>query len=47
MKWGVPTSGDSKFYIVSLKDQVNLGFHMANLSKEEQQLFEARVFTFY
>jgi uncharacterized protein YdhG (YjbR/CyaY superfamily) len=40
MKWGVPTYGDGKFYIVSLKDHVNLGFSMANLSKEEEQLFD-------
>ena len=40
MKWGVPTYGDGKFYIVSLKDHVNLGFSINNLSKEEQQLFD-------
>jgi len=40
MKWGVPTYGNGKFYIVSLKDHVNLGFSMANLSKEEEQLFD-------
>jgi hypothetical protein len=40
MKWGVPTYGEGKFYIVSLKDHVNLGFSMANLSKEEEQLFD-------
>jgi hypothetical protein len=40
MKWGVPTYGDGKFYIVSLKDHVNLGFSLANLSKEEEQLFD-------
>jgi len=40
MKWGVPTYGDGKFYIVSLKYHVNLGFSMANLSKEEEQLFD-------
>jgi hypothetical protein len=39
MKWGVPTYGEGKFYIVSLKDHVNLGFSMANLSTEEEQLF--------
>jgi hypothetical protein len=40
MKRGVPTYGDGKFYIVSLKDHVNLGFSMANLPKEEEQLFD-------
>ena len=40
MKWGVPIYGDGKFYIVSLKDHVNLGFSMNNLSKEEEQLFD-------
>jgi hypothetical protein len=40
MKWGVPTYGDGKFYIVSLKDHVNLGFSIVNLSKEEEQLFD-------
>ena len=40
MKWGVPTYGDGKYYFVSLKEHVNLGFSMTNLSKEEQQYFE-------
>ena len=40
MKWGVPTYGDGKFYIVALKDYVNLGFSMSKLSKEEEQLFD-------
>ena len=40
MKWGVPTYGESKYYFVSLKEHVNLGFSIVNLSKEEQQLFE-------
>jgi hypothetical protein len=40
MKWGVPMYGDGKFYIVSLKDHVNLGFSMANLSEEEERLFD-------
>jgi hypothetical protein len=39
MKWGVPTYAEGKYYIVSLKEQVNLGFSMINLSKEEQQGF--------
>jgi hypothetical protein len=40
MKRGVPTYGDGEFYNVSLKDHVNLGFSMAHLSKEEEQLFD-------
>jgi hypothetical protein len=40
MKWGVPTYADGKYYIVSLKEQVNLGFSMAGLSKEEIGRFE-------
>ena len=40
MRWGVPTYGEGKLYFVALKDHVNLGFSMANLSREEQQLFE-------
>jgi hypothetical protein len=40
MKWGVPTYGEGKYYFVSLKDHVNLGFSIANLSKEDQQFFE-------
>jgi hypothetical protein len=40
MKWGVPTYADGKYYIVSLKEHVNLGFSMAGLSKEEMERFE-------
>jgi hypothetical protein len=40
MKWGVPTYADGKFYIVALKDYVNLGFSLKELSKEEQKLLE-------
>jgi uncharacterized protein YdhG (YjbR/CyaY superfamily) len=40
MKWGVPTFGEGKYYFVSLKEHVNLGFSMANLSEEEKQRFE-------
>ncbi len=35
MKWGVPTFAGGKFYMVALKDHVNLGFAIAGLSKEE------------
>jgi hypothetical protein len=27
MKWGVPSFADGKFYIVALKDHVNLGYN--------------------
>lgn len=39
MKWGVPVYADGKYYIVALKDHVNLGFSLKNLSKEEKELF--------
>jgi hypothetical protein len=40
MKGGVPTYGEGKYYFVSLKEHVNLGFSMTNLSQEEQRRFE-------
>ena len=40
MKWGVPAFADGKFYIVALKDHVNLGFSSKGLSKEEIALFD-------
>jgi len=40
MKWGVPTFGNGNFYIVALKDHVNLGFSLKGLSKEEIGLFQ-------
>jgi hypothetical protein len=40
MKWGVPSYGGGKFYIVALKDHVNLGFSIKGLSKEEVALFQ-------
>lgn len=40
MLWGVPVFKDGLFYIVSLKDHVNLGFSISNLSKEEEELFQ-------
>lgn len=39
MKLGVPWY-EGKYYIVALKDHVNLGFSLKGLSKEEQELFE-------
>jgi hypothetical protein len=38
MKWGVPAY-DNKYYIVALKDHVNIGFSIKGLSKEELVLF--------
>jgi hypothetical protein len=39
MKLGVPWY-EGKYYIVALKDHVNLGFSLKGLSKNEQELFE-------
>jgi hypothetical protein len=40
MKWGVPAFADGKFYIVALKDHVNLGFAIKGLTKEDIALFD-------
>jgi uncharacterized protein YdhG (YjbR/CyaY superfamily) len=40
MKWGVPAFADGKFYIVALKDHVNLGLSSRGLTKEEMALFD-------
>jgi uncharacterized protein YdhG (YjbR/CyaY superfamily) len=40
MKWGVPTYADGKFYIVALKDHVNLGISLKGLSEKIQKLLE-------
>jgi hypothetical protein len=40
MKWGVPSYDNGKYYFVSLKTHVNLGFSIKGLSKEEIALFE-------
>jgi hypothetical protein len=40
MRWGVPTFASGKFYIVALKDHVNLGFAITGLSKDDIKLFE-------
>ena len=40
MKWGVPSFYKGSFYIVALKDHVNLGFSIKNLSAKELALFE-------
>lgn len=39
MKWGVLTYDGGTYYIVALKDHVNLGFSVAGLSAEELKLF--------
>lgn len=39
MKMGVPWY-EGKYYIVGLRDHVNLGFSLKGLSKKEQELFE-------
>jgi hypothetical protein len=40
MKWGVPVFADGKYYITALKNDVNLGFKLEGLTKEEEKLFE-------
>ena len=40
MAWGVPVFSEGKFYIAALKNQVNVGFAINGLSKEEIGLFE-------
>jgi len=39
LKMGVPWY-EGKYYIIALKDHVNLGFSLKGLSKEEIELFE-------
>jgi hypothetical protein len=40
MKWGVPTYAGGKFYLVALKDHVNMGFESKNLTPAQQKLFD-------
>lgn len=40
MRWGVPTYGGGRYYIVALKDHVNLGFSLQGLTKDEYALFD-------
>ena len=40
MKWGVPVFAGGKFYIGSLKNNVNLGFSINGLNEKEIGLFE-------
>jgi hypothetical protein len=39
MKWGVPTYDGEAYYIVALKDHVNLGFSVVGLSADEVSQF--------
>jgi len=36
----VPDFGDGKYYIVALRDHVNLGFSLKGLTKDDYGLFE-------
>jgi len=40
MKWGVPTYGGGIYYIVALKDHVNLGFSIKGLTRVDYALFD-------
>ena len=40
MRWGAPTFAGGKFYIVALKNHVNVGFAISGLNKDEIELFE-------
>jgi hypothetical protein len=40
MKWGVPAFANGNYYIVALKDHVNLGFTLKGLTKEDEKLFD-------
>ncbi len=42
MKWGVLDYGDGRYYIVALKDHVNLGFSIKGLGKDEIELFDGK-----
>ncbi len=40
MKWGVPSYADGKYYFVTLKTHVNLGFSIKGMSKDKIALFQ-------
>jgi len=40
MKWGVPAYEGGKFYVVALKDHVNLGFSLKDLPEEKQRILK-------
>ncbi len=40
MKWGVPSYANGKYYFVTLKTHVNLGFSIKGMSKDKIALFQ-------
>lgn len=40
MRWGVPTFGNGKFYVASMKNRVHVGFAITGLSEDEIKIFE-------
>lgn len=40
LKWRVPAYADGKYYIVALKDHVNLGFSIEGLSQDKITLLD-------
>ena len=40
MKWGVPAFANGNYYIVALKDHVNLGFTARGLTEQDLTLFD-------
>jgi len=40
MKWGVPVFASGKVYIVALKNHVNLGFSLNELSAQQKELLK-------
>ncbi len=40
MKWGVPSYDNGRYYFVTLKSHVNLGFSTKGLSKDNLALFQ-------
>ena len=40
MKWGVPSYRGGRYYIIALKNHVNLGFPYKGLTAEQLALFE-------
>jgi uncharacterized protein YdhG (YjbR/CyaY superfamily) len=45
LKWGVPAFNNRKYYIVALKDHVNLGFSKKGLTKKQIELFDGQTNT--
>jgi len=40
IKWGVPAFLNGNYYIVALKDHVNMGFTLKGLTAEDEKLFD-------